>query len=148
MKLISMTDFVLNFSKESNRYNYEQAYDLISSYAMFLKTNLNLGMFIPCDEKMNILIEPNHYRRFTSKDYLNENPKMSEKWIEECKKYKKAESKILFKDFEFFIEHDFVKFIKTEGFVLSIKSLYTMKVEDITNEDIELTRIGINAIYE
>lgn len=143
-----MTDFVLNFGTESNRYNYEQAYDLISSYARFLKTNLNLGMFIPCDEKMNILKEPNHYRRFTSKDYLNENPKMSEKWIEECKKYKKAESKVLFKDFEFFIEHDFEKCIKTEGFVLSIESLYTMKVEDITNEDIELTRIGINAIYE
>ena len=148
MKLIKMTDFVLSFGTESNRYNYEQAYDLISSYAMFLKTNLNLGMFIPCDEKMNILKEPNHHRRFTSKDYLNENPKMSEKWIEECKKYKKAESKILFKDFEFFIDHDFEKYVKTEGFFLSIESLYTMKVEDIVDNDIELTRFGINAIYE
>ena len=95
---------------------------------------------------MNILKEPNHYRRFTSKDYLNENPKMSEKWIEECKKYKKAESKILFKDFEFFIEHDFEKCIMTEGFVLSIEALYTMKIEDIVDNDIELTISGINAI--
>lgn len=148
MKLIKMTDFVLSFGTESNRYNYEQAYDLISSYARFLKTNLNLGMFIPCDEKFNILKQPNHYRRYLSKDYLTENPKMSEKWIEKCEEYKKAESKILFKYFEFFIEHDFEKCIMTEGFVLSIESLYTMKVEDITDEDIELTRIGINAIYE
>ena len=148
MKLIKMTDFVLSFGTESNRYNYEQAYDSISSYARFLKTNLNLGMFIPCDEKMNILKEPNHYRRFTSKDYLNENPKMSEKWIEECEKFKKAKSKILFKDFEFFIDHDFEKYVMAEGFVLSIESLYTMKIEDIVDNDIELTRFGISKVYE
>ena len=148
MKLIKITDFVLSFGTESNKLNYEQAYDLISSYARFLKTNLNLGMFIPCDEKMNILKEPNHYRRFTSKDYLNENPKMSEKWIEECEKFKKAKSKILFKDFEFFIDHDFEKYVMAEGFVLSIESLYTMKIEDIVDNDIELTRIGISTIHE
>lgn len=148
MKLIKMTDFVLSFGTESNRCNYEQAYELISTYAMFLKTNLNLGMFIPCDEKFNILKQPNHYRRYLSKDYLTENPKMSEKWIEKCEEYKKSESKILFKNFDFFIEHDGEKCVMTEGFVLPFEVLYTMKIEDIVDNDIELTRFGIATIYE
>lgn len=148
MKLIKMTDFVLSFGTESNRYNYEQAYDLISSYARFLKTNLNLGMFIPCDEKFNILKQPNHYRRYLSKDYLTENPKMSEKWIEKCEEYKKAESKILFKDFHLHrdYEDNFKKCVAISGFVLPFEVLYTMKIEDIVDNDIELTISGINAI--
>jgi hypothetical protein len=146
MKLIKMTDFVLSFGTESNRCNYEQAYDKISSYAKFLKTNLNLGMFIPCDEKFNILKQPNHYRRYLSKDYLTESPKMSEKWVEKCEEYKKAESKILFKDFHFFIEEDGEKCVAIEGFVLEIEDLCFMKVEDITDQDIELTSFCINAI--
>ena len=148
MKLIKMTDFVLSFGTESNRCNYEQAYDKISSYAKFLKTNLNLGMFIPCDEKFNILKQPNHYRRYVSKDYLTENPKMSEKWVEKCEEYKKAESKILFKDFYLHkdYEDNFKKYVAILGFVLSIEALYTMKIEDIVDNDIELTIYGINAI--
>ena len=148
MKLIKMTAFVLSFGTESNRCNYEQAYDLISSYAKFLETPLNLGMFIPCDEKGNVLKQPNHYRRFISKDFLNENPKMSEKWIKECEEYKIAASKILFKNFDFFIEHDGEKCVMTEGFVLSIQSLHTMKIEDIVDNDIELTRFGIAKVHE
>lgn len=148
MKLIKMTDFVLSFGTESNRCNYEQAYELISSYAIFLKTNLNLGMFIPCDEKFNILKQPNHYRRYLSKDYLTENPKMSEKWIEKCEEYKKAENKILFKDFYLSkdYEDNFKKCVAVSGFVLPFEVLYTMKIEDIVDNDIELTISGINAI--
>ena len=145
MKLIPMTDFVLELWDDKLM---SEIGLLAVNYAQFLKTPLKLEMFIPCDEKMNILKEPNHYRRFTSKDYLNENPKMSEKWIEECEKFKKAKSKNLFKDFEFFIDHDFEKYVMAEGFVLSIESLYTMKIEDIVDNYIELTRFGISTIHE
>ena len=107
-------------------------------YSNFLKTPLNLGMFIPCDENFNMLKKPNHYRRFVSKDYLNENPKMSEKWLEQCQEYRKAESKILFKNFDFFVDRKGKKCVMTEGFVLSIESLYTMKVEDVTDKILSL----------
>lgn len=150
MKLIKMTDYISQkrdiMEEEMSNEDRLTILEAILYYSNFLKTPLNLGMFISCDEKMNILKQPNHYRRFTSNDYLSENPKMSEKWLEKCKEYKKAESKILFKDFEFFIEDDGEKCIMTEGFVLSIEALYTMKIEDVTDEDIELTSFGINAI--
>jgi hypothetical protein len=147
MKLMKMTDFVLSFGTESNRYNYEQAYDLISSYARFLKTNLNLGMFIPCDEKMNILKKPKNKSNLGSgKTDAVELLKYENK----LRDYNYALSKVLFKDFHLHIDYEdnFKKHVMTEGFVLSIESLYTMKVEDIVDNDIELTRIGINAIYE
>jgi hypothetical protein len=152
MKLIKMTDYISQkrdiMDREMSNQDRLTILESILHYSNFLKTPLNLGMFIPCDEKFNILKQPNHYRRYVSKDYLNENPKMSEKWVEKCEEYKKAESKILFKDFYLFIdkEDNFEKYVANEGFVLSIESLYTMKVEDIADNNIELTRFCINAI--
>lgn len=145
MKLISMTDFVTNYTETGCAVSQIKK---MSNYAEFLKQPLKLEMFIPCDEKGNVLKQPNHYRRFISKDFLNENPKMSEKWIKECEEYKIAASKILFKNFDFFIEHDDEKCVMTEGFVLPFEVLYTMKIEDIVDNDIELTRFGIATIYE
>lgn len=152
MKLIKMTDYVSQkrdfIDKMMNDQDRLTILQCIFDYSEFLKTPLNLGMFIPCDENGNVLKQPNNYRRFTSKDFLNENPKMSEKWIKECQDYKIAESKILFKNFDFFIEHDGEKCVMTEGFVLSILSLLTMKIEDIVDNYIELTRIGIAKVHE
>ncbi len=145
MKLISMTDFVTDYIETGCAVSQIKK---MSNYAKFLKQPLKLEMFIPCDEKGNVLKQPNHYRRFISKDFLNENPKMSEKWIKECQEYQIAERKILFKNFDFFIEHDGENCVMTEGFVLSILSLLTMKIEDIVDNDIELTRFGISKVYE
>jgi len=150
MKLIKMTDYISQkrdfIDKMMNDQDRLTILQCIFKYSEFLKTPLNLGMFIPCDEKFNILKQPNHYRRYLSKDYLTENPKMSEKWIKECQEYQIAESKILFKNFDFFIEHDGKKCVMTEGFVLPFEVLYTMKIEDIVDNDIELTISGINVI--
>jgi hypothetical protein len=64
MKLISMTDFVLE-QKQSTSIKEKKFIDdeLISiekirNYANFLKQPLTLGMFVPCDEEGNILEEP------------------------------------------------------------------------------------------
>ena len=152
MKLIKMTDYISQkrdiMDEEMSNKDRLTILESIFDYSIFLKTSLNLGMFIPCDEKLNILKQPNHYRRFISGDYLNENPKMSEKWLEKCEEYKKAESKIIFKDFEFFIEHDGEKCVAIEGFVLPFEVLYTMKIEDIVDNDIELTRFGLATIHQ
>jgi hypothetical protein len=150
MKLIKMTDYISQkrdiMDREMSNQDRLTILESILHYSNFLKTPLNLGMFIPCDEKFNILKKPNHYRRYVSNDYLTESPKMSEKWVEKCKEYKKAESNILFKDFHFVIEEDGEKCVAIEGFVLEIEALWLMKVEDITDQDIELTIFCINAI--
>ena len=68
MKLISMTDFVINestnkqVSKNFSGFtdivnNKKLSYDNIISYANFLKQPLTLGMFVPCDENGNVLSE-------------------------------------------------------------------------------------------
>lgn len=60
MKLISMTDFVLDKAKEdfnNGEYPEFNFRDLVWNYADFLKQPLTLGMFVPCDEEGNVLEE-------------------------------------------------------------------------------------------
>lgn len=66
MKLISMTDFVLE-QKYTTTLDISQVdfYDKelnilskIRNYARFLKKPLTLGMFVPCDEDGSVLEEP------------------------------------------------------------------------------------------
>lgn len=60
MRLISMTDFVLEQSKEikSEMIGYGEFIDKVVKYANFLKQPLKLEMFVPCDEDGSILSEP------------------------------------------------------------------------------------------
>lgn len=57
MKLISMTDFVL-----------EQRGDNLK-YAQFLKQSLNLGMFVPCDLEGNVLQDPGLIPSYELQEY-------------------------------------------------------------------------------
>jgi len=57
MKLISMTDFVLEQAKENGIDSHETALNSYN-YANFLKQPLELWMFVPCDEDGNVLAEP------------------------------------------------------------------------------------------
>ena len=92
MKLISMTDFVL-------QRNLRTAIDIFrsmsscSKYANFLKQPLTLGMFIPCDDDSNILEEP----------LLNCNKKCPFKGdYSKCCKFElfnRAQSKVIFEGF-------------------------------------------------
>ena len=60
MKLISMTDFVLEQFHQLPELPKEQhmtkAYMSCLNYAQFLKQPLTLGMFVPCDEVGNVLV--------------------------------------------------------------------------------------------
>jgi hypothetical protein len=53
MKLISMTDFVL----EQNNFKVFRNQQILN-YANFLKQPLELWMFVPCDENGDVLEEP------------------------------------------------------------------------------------------
>ena len=56
MKLISMTDFVLEQDKlMRNKLNDPITFTIkVTDYALFLKQPLKLEMFVPCDEDGNV----------------------------------------------------------------------------------------------
>jgi hypothetical protein len=59
MRLISMVDFVLQASHNIDEHSSVMEYhDLTFSYANFLNQPLTLGMFVPCDEEGNVLLDP------------------------------------------------------------------------------------------
>src|SRR5665648_159369 len=58
MKLISMTDFVLEQYLTIASDNIYLSMINCNNYAKFLKQSLELWMFIPCDEDGNVLEEP------------------------------------------------------------------------------------------
>lgn len=91
MKLISTTNFVLN---HQNTYGEISALKEIKSYATFLQKKLNLGMFIPCNEKMEILEKPKR------EDYLTNGICRTDDYTLALQKYEIAQSKCLFKDFQ------------------------------------------------
>lgn len=86
MKLLSMIDFVLENAKQP--YVEGTKYKDLVNYAKFLKQNLNLGMFVPCDEDEDILEEP--------KDYEQRLPNMMTEYNDEVYRYKQAKEKVLF----------------------------------------------------
>ena len=58
--LIPMTDFVLEQLNEQNSRTkpMREVFNSLEKYAKFLKQPLKLEMFVPCDEKGNVLEEP------------------------------------------------------------------------------------------
>lgn len=67
-KLISMVDFVLELNEIPMHFPDEVSERLNQyvKYAKFLKTPLQLGHFVPCDEVGNVLEEPLHYKEWKS----------------------------------------------------------------------------------
>jgi len=103
MKLITMTDFVLE-QKEILKVSSNNFVDCVKfrgnveCYANFLKKPLELGMFIPCDEDGNVLVEPKNDMIWEGVEV--ENFRHSNK----IKQYQQAKDKVLFKGFEL-MEH-------------------------------------------
>lgn len=65
MKLISMVDFVLQQYKKAIKQDTDFVSEMVLAwyYANFLNQPLTLGMFVPCDEKGNVLNETNVYHK-------------------------------------------------------------------------------------
>lgn len=85
MKLISMVDFILKHLDTG--YSLENALKnniLILKYAKFLKQPLQLGFFVPCDEKGNVLQEPMF------------DPSNEQYWAAEHFQYQIAKERVLF----------------------------------------------------
>lgn len=88
MKLISLSDFVL----EKNELGlFVRSDEQIRRYAYFLQKDLKLSMFLPCDNKNNLLFEPQKTDFVVEANYYN---KSLFKKAEH--KYKKAVSNVIF----------------------------------------------------
>lgn len=105
MKLISMTDFVLEqYNIESNNGSFVDAVRykrLTNNYARFLSQPLELWMFVPCDEDGNVLEEPKYYdlyiNDYGSKDDYHESFKsLSNPGYKIFVDYQKAKERCLF----------------------------------------------------
>ena len=99
MKLISMTDFVLQ--DNGNILNME--------YANFLKQTLELGMFVTCDEEGNILDSSDQFRS-CGKGFV----------------YGQAKEKVLFEGFE--KDSSFVTHKNRSSFFYPISSLHELTI--------------------
>ena len=102
MKLISMTDFVLN-QKQSESFNEKTfinesliSLEKIRNYANFLKQPLNIGMFVPCDDEGNFFEEPK------KEEYFDDgfNFEFNQKYFKDVvlKEYYKGKEKVLFEN--------------------------------------------------
>lgn len=142
MKVISMTDFVLEQAEIYRfRDDCEFAY-IVRKYANFLKQPLELRMFIPCDENGNYLPEPES--RGVHPHYITE-PTNEE--LEAYNDWLEAKERCLFKGFKYqnsicvsnddidiYIDSDDIKVYN--GF----EKHYTVNtIEDLLKFDLELT---------
>lgn len=105
MKLISMTDFVLEQNKLLKKAldAYDQ-YCKMVNYANFLKQPLKLEMFVPCDKDGNVLEIPTKENSNNTIDHDN-------KLID----YNNSKEKVLFEGFTFKEETKDLYFLLEEG---------------------------------
>lgn len=102
MKLISMTDFVLQENKGGQQINsittqLHQELRRIKKYANFLKQPLKLEMFVPCDEDGNVLEEPIYNTEHSDDCYCESCQKETNNCINLQNDYRKAKERVLFK---------------------------------------------------
>lgn len=93
MKLISMTEFVLEISGKPIQGQWDDVdrYHKIVKYANFLKQPLTLGMFVPCDEDGNVLEEP---KLVPVKEYIDREP--DEDYVPDLEQYQQAKDRVMF----------------------------------------------------
>ena len=136
MKLISMTDFVLEQTKINQfRDDCEFAYP-VRKYAKFLKQPLQLWMFVPCDENENVLEAPQLYFEGGAKEYL----KLQ-------KEYQQAKERCLFEGFIFDFESKYTYYLKLEkGISFSIHKKIESNIEYCIKYNLQLTQTAIKQL--
>lgn|SRR5690606_26554409 len=90
-RLISMTDFVI---QQRSELMFKELGKACCKYADFLKQPLRLEMFVPCDDKGNILKEPKNMA-----DAILDGDSGKD-WANKSVKYEEAKEKLLFENVE------------------------------------------------
>lgn len=131
-----ITDKACNTTK---RLNFETSV----KHALFLKSELKLEMFVPCDEDGSVLEEPIISEHLL--DRFSQQPVKSEN-TPEAYRYRKAKKRVLFKGFENHKIEDFKKYLKITNNELRTNGVFS-RVEHLVNNvvvyPIELTEAGI-----
>lgn len=130
MKLISMTDFVLEQNKNLQWTDNDNLQTIIN-YAEFLKQPLELWMVVPCDENGNILEDPDIYGE------------ESEELDNYRKEFQQAKERCLF---EGFYVKDGIVF--TPGNIVMVQKslLEKITVENILGYGYKLTQTAIKQL--
>jgi len=149
MKLISMTDFVLETEQEYYKYKRLGYKDGISSkyksllnYANFLKRILGLGMFVPCVDEVP-LEKPKGYSYYLD----NKHAIPYKSTTKTCEQYQQAQEKVLIYGCEYDQE---AEVIWVNGCPLSNdEGLSRLTIEDllgIITNDVNLTDNAIKQL--
>jgi len=123
MKLISMTDFVLEQEQPTylEKEEFEDVFYKIHNYAKFLKQPLELRMFVPCDENGNVL-----------RDGVNWNKKF----------YQKAQERVLFEGFK--VKGDF--WLSNGELYIDEEFCENKTIEDLIDFDVTLTLTALKQL--
>ena len=142
MKLISMADYVLKQAgilKEEGMYTKDlqsHTFHKYVTYANFLKTPLELGMFVPCDEDGNVLKEPKGFHDYMEGVRMGLSFKGS--YNETKEQYQQAKERVIFEGAEMdslnIIMHG-DKFVTTK-FRIEVAE---ETIEDMINHNLTLT---------
>ena len=134
MKLISMTDFVLERNQPMQnglvrRVNSE--YHKIIHYANFLKQPLTLGMFVPCDKDMNFFEEPKfpHLGSENQDEYIKN-------YQTKIKEYQEAKEHVLFDGFCF---NDYFEFVTNGKISIDKNDMSSTLIEQLVGSELLLT---------
>lgn len=134
MKLISMTEFILD--KDKSRLDYHVTIEDVVNYAKFLSRKLSLDMFVPADQLKDL---PGG---------------KSEKPGEPDDLFPELNDKLLFKDLQIkYTDMDKQFFITKKGsgfFVVSgPKSMFgnNLTIESLVHRDLELTENAVKLIF-
>ena len=125
MKLISMTDFVLEqTNKITNEWSEDdqiRLLDKISNYANFLKQPLKLEMFVTCVDN-----EVFNYSMHGNKEH-----------------FEQAKQKVLFEGFQYCEKSNTVR---NQVFIFSKQMIKELTIEDLVEYDLTLTESAIKKL--
>ena len=138
MKLISMTDFVLEQEIINGGFGQDEI-DKVWEYANFLKQPLELWMFIPCDEKGNVLEEPESLKGFyeTHSDGMIQEAKLR-------KQYYEAKDRVLFEGFQISTKGSIsIRLNNIEHILAGFKSIEELVKYNLTLTESAIKQLGL-----
>ena len=145
--LVPMTDFVLEQLNEQNSRTkpMREVFNSLEKYATFLRQPLKLEMFVPCDEKGNVLEEPQ--MRPVKISFDEEDMDYD---AQELYDYRKAKEKVLFENLSY--KFGFVGLTDSKG---NFSSLFDLDfkpngiIEDLLKEKYKFsfTAFALESIF-
>ena len=146
MKLISMTDFVLE--QTAKEFSAIKRLNQIIGFAEFLKQPLKLEMFVPCDGEGNILEQPVYTTSHSDECYCKGCEEETKRCSDLQNQYQKAKEKVLFEGFgvKYFDLRKKSYLIFNNDFVLDLTFKHKKYIESLIHLNIELTPTAIKQI--